>query len=254
MEIMPQARIRTHISEDGLSAYVSVTPGPSLEGSALLDELAAQGVTTGLLDETIASLAAAIADPTFHCEATLVAIGRAAIPPVDAYIEWAVAVGLLAGHVREDGSVDYHDREFPKPLRRGEELGTLHAPVAGVEGIRIDGSPIGVAVARKLGVRLGSGVEVVGERILSSRDGVLLFIAGQSLDVVDHHVHQGPVDLHCGNLNMQGSLAIKGDVLRPFQVSATGRSRDPGQCRRSECGSRRKSARTFGARRCSRQR
>jgi hypothetical protein len=110
-----------------------------------------------------------------------------------------------------------------KPVCQGDVVGIVHPPLPGSAGQKVDGTPIPVAAPRPLSLELHSGVEFDADlSVRATRDGVILYKSGQSLDVVDHHQHQGPVDLHSGNLHMQGSLVVKGDVLRPFAVSATG--------------------------------
>jgi uncharacterized protein (DUF342 family) len=50
----------------------------------------------------------------------------------------------------------------------------------------------------------------------------LLFSGRDSIDVVQHHVHTGKVDLRSGHLDMEGSLVVKGSVERLFRAAASG--------------------------------
>jgi uncharacterized protein (DUF342 family) len=58
--------------------------------------------------------------------------------------------------------------------------------------------------------------------VRAARAGIVTYKPSYTIDVVDHHVHDGSVDLHSGHLHMQGSLLVKGDVERSFRVYATG--------------------------------
>jgi uncharacterized protein (DUF342 family) len=217
------SRFSIHLSSDGLSALISIVRGSAANTAELDAEILKCEIVSGIVSETYTRLSSALADPDFHCENELLALGRAAQPGEEAWLELAFSQGLQPGHVREDSSVDYHDREMLKSIGRGEVLGVVHPAVPGIAGQTIDGRIIPAAAVQKMAVRFLSGIELTPDLTLrAARDGVILYKPGQSLDVVDHFVHQGPVDLHSGNLQMQGSLVIKGDVTRPFSVAATG--------------------------------
>lgn len=220
---MANSRLKLHVSSDRLAALLSVAAGPALTTEQFAAELAAGGVASGIVVETYSRIAQGLAQAEFQCKDELIAVGHDPLPATDAWFELAFSEGLQAGHVREDGSVDYHDRELLKPVRRGDVIGTVHPPLDGSAGRRVDGTLVEAAAPRQLALRFLAGVELgEDQRVRATRDGVILYKAGQSLDVVDRHVHQGPVDLHSGNLNMQGSLVVKGDVCRPFSVTASG--------------------------------
>ena len=197
--------------------------GPTLSAVEFDAELAGAGVTAGIVAEAHALISAAIVEPSFECNDELIGVGYDAVPSTDARLEANFSEGLQAWHRRDDGSVDYHDRELLKPVHQGDALAIVHLPIAGTEGQRVDGTRIPVTAPRTLAVKLGNGAELYSDQVIrATRDGVILYKAGQSLDVVDRHHHQGPVDLHSGSLNMQGSLVVAGDVLRTFSVTATG--------------------------------
>ncbi|MBN1606582.1 MAG: DUF342 domain-containing protein [Polyangiaceae bacterium] len=219
----PTPRIAIRLASDGLAAFVSVSAGAPLEPSELDEALRRAGVTSGLLAETCALVAARLPSPIFACEPTLVAAGRCAQPGQDARLELEFSEGLQPGHLREDGSVDYHDRELLKPVARHDVIARVHPAEPGSAGLKVDGSPIPPPPLRDLPVLLGPGVALGPDHAVRAvRDGVVLYRPGHSLDVVDHHVHAGPVDARSGNLCMQGSLVVQGDVLRPFSVVASG--------------------------------
>jgi uncharacterized protein (DUF342 family) len=220
---VPKPRLSIRIASEGLTAFLSVAAGPPMLGSELDAEIESSGIKTGILADTRARIAMALGAPDFACPEALLATGLASQPGCDAWLELAFVEGLQPGHLREDGSFDYHDRELLKPVCQGDVLGAVHPAVPGIAGQRVDGTSISVAPARDLSLQLLSGVELGADLVVrAARDGVILYKAGQSLDVVERHVHQGPVDLHSGNLHMQGSLTVKGDVLRPFSAVATG--------------------------------
>jgi hypothetical protein len=216
-------RIQIRLSSDGLAAFVSVFEGDPVEPSAFDEALGRAGVTSGWVSETCARLAAGLVSPDFTCVETLVAAGYPAQPGKDARLELEFAAGPQAGHVRDDGSVDYYDHELLKPVRSNDVVARMHPALPGGPGLRVDGSPVPAPPVRDLPLLFGPGVEIGPDHaVRATRDGVVFYRPEQSLDVVDHHVHAGSVDAQSGNLRMQGSLVVQGDVVRPFSVAASG--------------------------------
>jgi uncharacterized protein (DUF342 family) len=220
---MPTSRLKFRLAEDGLVAWLSVATGPALSSDEFDAAIRNSGIVFGLVLPTKNMLEAALSDPNFVCDDEVLARGQAPVPPVDARFEPAFSAGVQAGHVREDGTLDLHDRELLKPVHVGDLLGLMHSPREGTEGRRLDGELLPVSKPHPLTLSLLSGVSVDSDGcVRAARDGVILYKPLQTLDVVDRHEHRGSVDLHSGDLNMQGSLVIKGDVSRPFAVAASG--------------------------------
>lgn len=223
IDVMTSPRLSYSIAGDGLSAHVSVIAGEPVQSADFDASIASAGIVAGIISATYDRLVAGLREPNFLCQAELLAQGVAPGQTRDQELELTFHVGPQAGRVREDGSLDYHDHELLKSVKKGDMLGRLHPPVLGGDGQRVDGTVVPAIKPRVITLQLLSGVELDAEMsIRASRDGVVLYRPGATLDVVDRHVHQGSVDRHSGNLNMQGSLAIRGDILRPFSVAATG--------------------------------
>ncbi len=223
VEAMPNSRLKIRVPSDGLAAYLTVAAGAAIERAEFDSELQRSGVAAGIVPEQYDRIRQGLVDSEFACDEVLFAAGAGAEDGRGARLELNFAEGIQAGHVRDDGSFDYYERELLKPVRCGDVLGSVHPATVGIAGLRVDGASIAPKPGSELGVELRSGVAVGPDQLVrATRNGVVLYKARQVLDVVDHHVHQGPVDLHSGNLRMQGSLAIRGDVKRPFSVAATG--------------------------------
>lgn len=217
------ARLTIEFVEDGQVAQLTVRAGEPLSAEGFDRALLEFGITFGVDPSLRAELVAHLEDPAYESGPQVIARARPEVAGKDGYFEAAFHVGLQSGHARDDGSLDYHDREMLKPTTAGTVLGVLHEAVTGVPGMLIDGRSIPTAKTHPSPLQVLGGVERDADGTLrASRDGVVLYKAGQSISVVDKLVHQGPVDIHSGNLNMQGSLVIHGDVIRPFSVTTTG--------------------------------
>lgn len=216
-------RLRFRLSSDALAGFVTVAEGPSLQGSDFDEALLQARIVFGIDPQVRERVIQLLAHPTGIQPEIQIASGVEPQSGVDASIELNFAAGIQPGSVRQDGTVDYHERGLLKPVHRGDALAVVHGPTLGREGRRVDGEPVAAPAGKGLGLQLGEGVECDPRNwIRARRDGVVVYIDGRSLDVVDHHVHMGPVDLRSGNLNMSGSLTIRGDVQHPFSATASG--------------------------------
>jgi len=218
---MANSRLSIRVEENGLSAFVAVSSGPALDQAMFDAEFRASGVVAGIDANAYERMATALVDPNLSCSEVLIAAGSEARPGKDAWLELSFNEGIQPGHVRDDGTVDYHERDLLKPVRRGEVIGQLHATEIGLAGMRVDGMPLTPPSPRELSLKWGVSVSLdEAGHLRAERDGVVLYVAGKVLEIVEHHVHKGAVD--SGNLRMQGSLEIHGDVKHPFCAVATG--------------------------------
>jgi uncharacterized protein (DUF342 family) len=220
---MGQPRITVGIGADGLSAAVRVFSGPPAGEADVYEALRAAGVVFGVQADAIARLAVQLTDELFTVDGYLVATGERAVPGSDGYFVAAFSAGIQPGHVREDGTMDFLDRELLKPVAAGAVLGHMHAASPGSAGRLVDGSEQSVAKTRECALRLGPGASLEADgKVIATRAGVLLYAPHKSLDVVQQHVHNGKVDLRSGHLDMAGSLVVRGSIERLFRVSASG--------------------------------
>ena len=147
-------------------------------------------------------------------------------PPIKGragYVELAFEQGLAPGRVGTDGHMDFFERGLLKSVSAGQLVARIHPPEVGQPGVGPEGQSLPAPSGEAVALKLGAGVTRDSEgAVWAQHDGVVLYKADESLDVVAQHVHQGVVDLHTGHLDMQGSLVIKGDVERLLQVRASG--------------------------------
>jgi uncharacterized protein (DUF342 family) len=214
--------IVVQLSDDRLQAFVSVQAGPAAGEAELRRALDASGVRAGIDATVFARLALGLEDPSFAIAGELVARGKAMQQSQNGKFESPFLEGLAPGHVREDGTIDFHDRELLKSVPQGTALGRVTKPRAGVPGQLVDGTPRTPEPVSDATPELGPGAAMRADgEIHATRAGIVLCTPHQ-IDVVDRHVHDGAVDLRSGHLHMRGSLHVKGDVRGGFRVYATG--------------------------------
>ena len=209
-----------HVSVDRLEAYVQL--GAPAELAAVRGELDALGVTHGL-DE--AALAAACAQGTGD-EPARVARGQAPVAPLPPRFELEVDLDARVGAVEEGSErIDFRERGGMCSVSAGESLGVLLPAEEGREGLGVDGEPIPAPCSEEQAASVGTGVRCVegpdGRCILHAElDGVVRISADGQLNVSDALEIPGDVDLETGNLDVKGSLVIRGAIRAGFHVRA----------------------------------
>jgi uncharacterized protein (DUF342 family) len=220
---LADARLTLEIAEDGMTVRATIVEGPPADPELLATSLHQAGVVFGLHDAVCAQLARALAAPEFQASSVVVAEGQRPVTGSHGYFAPAFDYGIQPGRVREDGSMDFMDRELLKPVLPGSCLGKLHPARPGVPGCRVDGGPLPVAPVTEAQLELGEGVTRKSDgTIEAARPGVVQYLANKRIDVVRQHEHAGDVDLRSGHLDMDGSLTIKRSVHRPFRATASG--------------------------------
>ncbi len=205
-----------------MTAWVDVIAGPPTASSDLEHALIEAGVVFGVDAEACSELAGALADPHFVVRQKLVARGLPAVAGSDGRFIPAFEPGIQPGHIGADGMMDFRDRELLKTVRSGDVVGELRASAAGAPGKQVDGVEIPVPPVRDATLHVGEGLTLQADgQIVAEYSGHVVYIPQKSLELLQQHVHRGPVDLRSGNLEMRGSLTLYGDVERRFRVRAT---------------------------------
>src|SRR5687767_8905617 len=102
-----------------MSAVARVIAGPAAGEGELTAALRAAGVVHGISPVACAALTERLADELFAVEAVVIAVGVSPQPGVDGYFVPAFSAGIQPGRMREDGTMDFRDRELLKPLASG---------------------------------------------------------------------------------------------------------------------------------------
>ena len=201
----------------------AIAAGPAMGMTELQHALASARVVFGTDPVQLTALAQSLADPAYVATQLDIARGLPAVPGKPGYFEPAFHVGIQPGHVDDDGTINFFDRELLKTFARDEYVGQLHQPVPGTPGRRVDGSDIAVSAVQPARLRIGPGLRTAADgRTYAIQAGVAMYSPEKTLDIVQHHIHQGHVDMHSGNLDMEGTLVVRGSIQRLFQARASG--------------------------------
>jgi len=123
----------------------------------------------------------------------------------------------------ENGSTDYKNLCWNRPVEEGGLIARLVAPTLGQNGIDIYGHTLEARKGKPAFLPAGAGTVIVakGTELRAATQGFLywredLICVGQCM------VIQGDVDYHTGNIKHSGELVIEGHVRSGFSVEASG--------------------------------
>lgn len=194
------------------------------------------GVSFGIDDEAIQRLAS----DTMYAPLTSIAVGEFPRPASEYTPAFALELELKKGTFRDDGSIDFHERNIFPPVREGDVLAEAGFQFTGtpghtVFGIEVDPSDEVIDVEFVAGdnVRLNSVDDM--QRLAAICDGGVVLRStvthGTSGEITCRQYHmavhpvahiESDVGLGTGNVDFHGHVVIDGSVTSGFQVRAMG--------------------------------
>jgi uncharacterized protein (DUF342 family) len=217
------ASYQTLIAPDRMAAFLTVLPamgGKSASLEAAKAALAGDKIVFGIRDASILEAIGPLAGQRVE-----VAAGTPPKPGKDAWLEPLVEVNAQRHpKIGDDGHVDFRDLGGFPSVAPGTSVMRRHPPEKGIPGRNVLGENVATGDGKDLqfAVRL-QGVEpdpadrnvlratAAGQPILQ-RDGVTI----EAVMKLDR------VDLSTGNVDILGSIEIKGDVQSGMRVKASG--------------------------------
>lgn len=213
-------RIGVELSDDALEARLTIGAGDAADIASLTAALAKAKVTAGIDRALSVTIGEALADPSYTLQ-EVIARGSPAEPGIDGEILMAVGDELQAGQARADGSLDYRDRHSLTTVSSEDRLATILEPTKAQAGITVTGKKLPARDGVAASIALGPGVERQDQELLATRDGVLSYFPGKRIDVVRLVEHKADVDYASGNLDVEGSVIVSGDIQPEFTVVAS---------------------------------
>ncbi len=121
----------------------------------------------------------------------------------------------------DDEQIDFRNVQNFINVKPGDLIGTIIRPENGTPGKTVFGITIPPMHGEPLKPVLGKNVRLDddGVHIYSEGDG-RIFIKGNEISVEDIYVVKGDVDFKIGNINYNGFLEVRGDILDGFSVKA----------------------------------
>ena len=214
------------------------TQGPGKQPSsrdlhALLDS---SGVVSGIDEEAIRQLAS---EPS-RKSLIPIALGQPPSPASDITPGFVRELGFRHGTFRDDGSIDFRERNIFPTVSRDDVLAEGGPQLVGTPGHTIFGMDVGCSdAAIDLELIPGANVSLLGDgdrqRLVATCDGGITLssrtrrnaqgaITGRQYHIAVHPVAhiESDVGLETGNVDFAGHVVIDGSVTSGFQVTASG--------------------------------
>ncbi len=129
------------------------------------------------------------------------------------------------GTLRSDGSMDFKERHFVTKVESGEHICEFKPYIPAENGYTIYGEPIPGKMLGEKKYKIGHGLVTQKDNpniYVAEYEGALEIDTSGKISVENKIEIRSDVDLNTGNLNVNGSIEIKGTIKPGFEVKATG--------------------------------
>lgn len=211
-------------------AYMTLQPpengkGQRLDPAHVIEELkTTHQITNGLEEEAVYAL---LASPVYG-QRVCVATGLAPIPGEDGKLlfHFDKREGGNSAFLREVGEsekVDFRSLNIFESVTKGQKLVTKVLPQEGVPGRNLLGREVNAPTGKTYNMPTGKNVTFSDDKLImyAKTSGRVDYI-NNSVVVSNCYVVEGDVDYSVGNIDFDGDVQVRGNVLAGFSINATG--------------------------------
>ena len=216
------------ISFDRLSASLLIYPPlpdkNMLNTENLEDFLRESGLCQGIDHDAVEKAKRIIAAGANEITEIRIAAGTMPEHGTNAYLEYALEVGPIAGLCLPDGSIDFRERRVMVGVKAGEIIAKKIPAVPGIPGISVLGERIEPKNGQDIRIITQGDARYFEEiqSVKATRDGVLSLVKNNTIKVSSKQKITGNIDFKTGNIDSQGCLTITGSVQAGFKVKSGG--------------------------------
>jgi uncharacterized protein (DUF342 family) len=216
-------------SKSKLAGYMFIYQTKRYEFPNLKDikrSMEAAGIVYSLEDEKVNQQLVKIVDNPQY-EGTRILVGKG-VKPTDGQIEHVVLLkqkDSKVGTLRNDGSMDYKEKDFVTKVEAGEQICELKPYIPAQNGYTIYGEPVPGRMLGEKKYKIGTGLtpsKENGNIYVAATEGALQITTEFKISVENKVIIKKDVDLNTGNLNINGTIEIGGSIQPGFIVKATG--------------------------------
>lgn len=212
------------IDKKGYLAKIRLYPpsdkGARLSTSELKNLIEQNGVKYGIIEKNIEIALKA----RLYCMDILVAKAKLPVNGSDAEIVYSFnAEKTLKPTMSEDGSVDFHKLDMIESVKEGQLLATLIPIDYGEPGKDVYGNMIRPKKVRNKRLRHGKNIHLSDDklRMYSDVSGNVTLV-NDMVFVTDTYTIEGDVGPSTGDIDYDGAVEVKGNVITGYTVKATG--------------------------------
>lgn len=211
--------LMVNLSADYYQAFITVhvfSPDVVITKKDIEEALAKKNVVYGILPEGIQE----IVDNPHGAENILVAQGQPHVNGLDTEIAYLFNVEMkVQPTINVDGSVDFKNMNFLKPVYKGDVLATRTMPTDGQAGITVTGKTIRPKPGKTKNFKIGKGVSQTTDTlsVISDVDGSLQF-EQEKISVIQMLEIRDDIGVKTGNIEFAGKIIINGNVTTGYSV------------------------------------
>lgn len=211
--------IEVEISKNDMEAYVKIlNANRIITRERLLDILEMNQIRMGIIDDVVKELMQGR-----HVKETIL-IARGKIPKrgADGYYEYFFRTSMgKRPKILEDGTADYRNVDWFETVKAGQKIAYYHKAEEGINGFSVSGKIIPAQKGAEQRILSGKGFELEEDRCtyIAIMDGIIR-LHHNELEISRHYEVE-EVTLATGNLNVDGSLHIKGNVENGTEIHVT---------------------------------
>lgn len=212
------------IDKKGYLAKIRLYPpsdkGARLSTSELKNLIEQNGVKYGIIEKNIEIALKA----RLYCMDILVAKAKLPVNGSDAEIVYSFnAEKTLKPTMSEDGSVDFHKLDMIESVQEGQLLATLIPIDYGEPGKDVYGNMIRPKKVRNKRLRHGKNIHLSDDKLQMYSDvSGNVTLVNDMVFVTDTYTIEGDVGPSTGDIDYDGAVEVKGNVITGYTVKATG--------------------------------
>ena len=199
--------------------YPPFIGGSELDKNEIIQDLKHMGVNYGI-DESVIDT---FINERQYGKPYVIAVGKEPRNGKDGYIEYKFNRELKPRpKMNDDGTVDFHSLENVNHVKQGDVVAVLHPEDMGDEGTDIFGKNVNPERVKHIVFRFGRNLLISedGRQLISQVNGHVILendkvFVSNVLELVD-------IDNSTGDVEYNGDIMVKGNVLAGFSVKAKG--------------------------------
>lgn len=211
--------ITIEITANANEAYINIPKQIKISEIELEFYLKKNGLRFGITKENLAKSISS----TEH-ESILIAKGTSPISGKDAYlINYFEDINPQKPKFSANGSANFKETHFIQEVKQ-EDIICIKVPATeGINGRDIYNKLIKATPGKDIKLPAGKNTFISGDglKLQATIEGQINF-SGTKVDIKEAIIILGDVDYSVGNINYQGDVSIRGDVLPDFSVTAMG--------------------------------
>lgn len=203
-----------------LRLYPPSNDGKRISKDDLLDLVKQNGVKYGIIEKNIEIALKG----RLYCTDILIAKAQPPVQGRNASIEYFFdADKTSTPQMAEDGSVNFHKLDMIERVKEGQLLAKLTPEERGTDGTDVLGMPLNPVKVTHLSLKHGKNIHLSDDKLEMYSD-----VSGNVTLVDDtvfvSNVYEVPADVgpSTGDIDYDGSVEVKGNVLTGYTVKATG--------------------------------